>query len=286
MMVFLYVCIVLFTVWQSASAKLYNRKSSDAMFFNLFKATTSFLFFLVVGSFSGKLVLHAGTAFYGTLYGIMLCISMYSGFKALVLGPMAITSLIVSFSVIIPLIYGVLFCDEKLNGLKLVGLAFLVVSIICANIGKSNPDEKKEKDFRWAFYVALTFLVNGFGSVIQKIHQTVYKEMYCIEFMLFAMLFGCVVFIAINLKRSKPKDIFMQKGKGCAVMAGISNAVAGYGTIRLAGLENASVLFPAISAGTILCTLLCGLLLFGEKLKINHFIAVLGGIAAVVFLKL
>ncbi len=32
--------------------------------------------------------------------------------------------------------------------------------------------------------------------------------------------------------------------------------------------ENASVLFPAISAVTILVTLLCGALLFKEKLKI------------------
>lgn len=286
MMAFLYVCIVLFSVMQSAAAKFYNRKSNDAMAFNLFKALSAFLLFTAAGVLTSGLTFHAGTAVYGTLYGIMLCVSMYSGYKALVLGPMAITSLVVSFSVVIPLCYGILFCDEKLTVFKMIGLAFLVVSIFFANINKSHASNERKKDFRWGVYVALTFLTNGFCSVVQKIHQTKYKEMYCIEFMLSAMLFGCIVFIVINLKRNGLKNIIGQRGKGYAVMSGISNAIAGYGTIRLAGLENASVLFPAISAGTILCTLLCGLILFGEKLKINHFIAVLGGIAAVVFLKI
>lgn len=286
MMAFLYVCIVLFSVMQSAAAKFYNKKNDDAMVFNLFKALSALILFTAAGVLSGGLTFHAGTAAYGTLYGIMLCVSMYSGYKALVLGPMAITSLIVSFSVIIPLGYGILFCNEELTAFKITGLAFLVVSIFFANVNKIHASSERKKDFRWGIYVALTFLTNGCCSVIQKIHQTVYKEMYCIEFMLSAMLFGCVVFAVINLKRNTVKNIITQKGKEFAVMSGVSNAIAGYGTIRLAGLENASVLFPAISAGTILCTLLCGLILFGEKLKINHIIAVLGGIAAVVFLKI
>jgi multidrug transporter EmrE-like cation transporter len=57
-------------------------------------------------------------------------------------------------------------------------------------------------------------------------------------------------------------------------------------TLSLAGFENASILFPVISAGTILGSLLCGRLVFGEKLKINHYIAILFGTASVVLLKL
>ena len=57
-------------------------------------------------------------------------------------------------------------------------------------------------------------------------------------------------------------------------------------TLVLAGMENASVLFPAISAGTILASLLCGKFIFKESLRLNHYLALGLGILAVVLLKL
>ena len=70
------------------------------------------------------------------------------------------------------------------------------------------------------------------------------------------------------------------------VLSGLANGIANFLTLVLAGMENASVLFPIISAGTILASLLCGRLLFKEKLKTNHFVALAAGIVAVVLLKL
>ena len=78
----------------------------------------------------------------------------------------------------------------------------------------------------------------------------------------------------------------MIKGKRYGVLSGVANGIANFLTLVLEGMENASVLFPIISAGTILTSLLCGRLIFREKLKANHYVALVAGIAAVVLLKL
>jgi hypothetical protein len=76
------------------------------------------------------------------------------------------------------------------------------------------------------------------------------------------------------------------KGKGYGVLSGIANGAANLLTLILAGLENASLLFPIISAGTLLASLLCGKIVFQEKLKWNHLVALGMGLTATVLLKL
>ena len=104
--------------------------------------------------------------------------------------------------------------------------------------------------------------------------------------MLFAMLLCSVIFAIVTLRKISLKELNTIKGKRYGVLSGLANGVANFFTLVLAGWESASVLFPIISAGTILSSLLCGRLLFKEKLKINHYAALAAGIAAVVFLKL
>ena len=73
---------------------------------------------------------------------------------------------------------------------------------------------------------------------------------------------------------------------GFAGLAGLSNAAANFCTLLLAGNEYAAVMYPVISAGTVLAALVCGRMLFGEKLGLGQWAALLCGLAAVVLLRL
>ncbi|MBQ8345661.1 MAG: hypothetical protein IJY42_05285, partial [Clostridia bacterium] len=106
------------------------------------------------------------------------------------------------------------------------------------------------------------------------------------EFMLFAMLLCSSVFSISAFRKITFRELKMIKGKRHGVLSGLANGIANFLTLVLAGMENASVLFPVISAGTILASLLCGRLIFREKLRANHYVALAAGIAAVVLLKL
>ncbi|MBQ9544284.1 MAG: hypothetical protein IJV00_04070 [Clostridia bacterium] len=221
------------------------------------------------------------------MYGACLCFSMYAGYQALCRGPMALTSMLVSFSVVIPLIWGITFGNESLKPIQYPAFALLLFAIVLTNADKIKEKKKKPTAYgKWLMFVGITFVSNGICSILQKRHQNLYPGAYSKEFMLFAALLCSVVFSILALRKAPFGELKTEKGKLYGVLAGLTNGIAIFMTLILAGSENASVMFPAISAGTILASLLCGRILFKEKLKVNHYAALAAGVAAVILLKL
>jgi drug/metabolite transporter (DMT)-like permease len=183
----LYLLNVLCSAGQSSLSKLYARRGGEALPFNLNKALIGTILFLVLGLMHG-FSWNFHTALFGCVYGISLCISMHAGFNALSMGPMALTSVIASFSLIIPFISGVVFWNESLTLLKLIGIILLLISIFLIN-------RKKEHSFsaKWLLYTLTTLLSNGICSVVQKMHQIQFPTLYRTEFMFWALL--CVSII-------------------------------------------------------------------------------------------
>ena len=285
MVIVVYILIILASVTQSATTKLFNNNSSHASVFNAIKSCTAFILFALIATFG--FTFHLPTVLFGVLYGVSLCVSMYAGYQALCRGPMALTSMLVSFSVIVPLIWGITLGNETLKSLQYPALILLFLAIILTNADKIKAKKTTQTNYcLWLLFVGITFACNGICSILQKQHQTLYPEAYSREFMLFAMLLCSVVFLIFAFRTISPKELKEIKGKRYGVLSGLANGIANFLTLVLAGMENASVLFPIISAGTILASLLCGRLLFKEKLKINHFFALAAGIVAVVLLKL
>ncbi len=281
-----YVAVLVFTVTQSASTKLYQKYKGNVSTFNAFKSIFAFVPFLLAAAFGFSF--HLPTVLTGCVYGILLSVSMFSGYNALQYGPMALTSMIVSFSVAIPVLYGFLI-GEEIGIFKIIGLCLLVFAIVAVNADKKQEKNKSNRR-KWLFYVFLTFFANGFCSVTQKIHQNLYSSEYVKEFMAIAMLVCSIVFLILPLFKkqdaAKEPAAAFKKSDLFGVLAGLCMAAANFFTTALVNSENASVLFPAISAGTLILTLFCGLCVFKEKLKINHYIAMLAGICSVIFLKL
>ncbi len=285
MVVCIYLLIVLASVAQSASTKLFNQKSAHSEVFNAIKSSTALVLFALIAVWG--FTFHLPTVLFGLLYGTCLCLSMYAGYQALCRGPMALTSMLVSFSVIVPLIWGITVGKETLKAIQYPALALLLVALILTNADKLKVNKSKRTNFGlWLLFVGITFACNGTCSILQKQHQTLYPQAYSKEFMLFAMLLCSVIFSITMLKKIPFKELKEVKGKRYGVLSGVTNGIANFLTLALVGLENASVLFPIISAGTILASLFCGRLLFKEKLKVNHYVALLAGIVAVVLLKL
>ena len=287
MEILIYVSIVLSSVTQSASTKAFNRTGGSSVLFNALKTLSAFLLFLLISIPS--FTLHVPTVLYGLAYGCSLCLSMYAGYRALCLGPMALTSMLVSFSLLVPFGWGILVRGEPVTPLKVAGLVLLVGAMLLVgahNLRSAQKNGKSEKQGLWWLFVAVTFICNGVCSVLQKEHQTAYPSLYNREFMLFAMLLCAVIFVTVALFRVPPSAYRASPRKGLGILSGVTNSLANFLTLVLAGMENASVLFPVISAGTILTALLCGRVIFKEKLILNQYAALVLGIAAIVLFKL
>ena len=274
----LYLLNVVCSAGQSALGKQYANRGGESLPFNMNKAVIGSILFLVLGLMSG-FSWHLETMLFGLFYGISLCISMHTGFKALSIGPMALTSIIASFSLIIPFLFGIILWNETLTLLKFSGIILLLLSIFLINA-------KKESGFsaKWLFYALVTLLSNGFCSVIQKMHQIKFPTLYRTEFMFWALLCVSIILtITYNTKRKgKVKFEFSLLG----IASGIANCCANFIVLFLSATENASVLFPIIAVANIITVWVIGILFFKERLKVLQAIGLVMGVVSVVLLKI
>lgn len=274
----LYALNVVCSAGQSALGKQYAKRGGESLPFNINKAVIGTILFLTLGLING-FSWHFETMLFSIGYGISLCISMHAGFKALSIGPMALTSIIASFSLIIPFLFGIILWNESLTLLKFIGIILLLFSIILINI-------KKETGFsaKWLFYALATLLTNGICSVIQKMHQINFPTLYRTEFMFWALLCVSMILLVTHNTKRNGKELFEFSLLGIA--SGVANCCTNYIVLYLSATENASVLFPIIAVANIVTVWVIGLLFFKERLKILQTIGLIIGVVSVVLLKI
>lgn len=273
----LYLLNVTCSAVQSALGKQYAKCGGASLPFNINKAVIGTILFLALGLING-FSWHFETVLFGIGYGISLCISMHTGFKALSIGPMALTSIIASFSLIIPFSFGIVFWNETLTLLKFIGIILLLISVLLINIKKENGFSAK-----WLFYALITLLTNGICSVIQKMHQVKFPTLYKTEFMFWALL--CVSIILFLISKSKPSEQTDLKFSLLGTASGVANCLANYIVLYLSATENASVLFPIIAIANIIAVWIIGIIFFKERLRFFQTVGLTVGIISVVLLK-
>lgn len=262
---------------QAALSREYGTKGGDTNNFNINMALSgviAFLCFCLVGGFK----LHLPTLMFGAVYGVALCLSMYTGFKALATGPMALTSIIASFSLIIPFVFGVTVWNEVVTVYGMVGVILLLAAIVLINMKKEGNTTLK-----WLIYALLTLLTNGVCSIVQKYHQLYYPTLYRSEFMLFALFTVLVILVAVKLLGKKQVPF---KFSWMGLASGALNGAANYSVMLLVATQNASVLFPVLSVGKIIAVWLWGRLVYKEDLKPTQLIGLVLGTAAIVLLNI
>ena len=279
MTVFLYFLNVACSAGQSTLSKHYASKGGNANVFNINKVAAGFLVFLIMGLWGG-LRFHVPTALLGMAYGTCLYVSNFAGFTALALGPMALTSIIAAFSLVIPFLAGITLWGETLSLPGGIGIGLLLCSIVLMNFRKSG----QPMSLKWLFFSFLTFFSNGISSVIQKQHQLFWPGRYRTEFMLWAMGWGLVLLALTVLIRGTVKAEVRACVPGAS--AGLIEGFANYIVLYLAATQDASVLFPVVSAAKIIAVWIIGRFTFREQLKHTQTVGLLAGIAAIILLNL
>lgn len=277
-----YILTVLFSAVQSVFAKKNGKENGDIKLFQLARAAVALASFGIIIILSGKL--HLDSALYGSFYGVSLSLSMVSGYMALKNGPMGLTSSVVSFSLIIPIIFSAITLGERLTTFGICGLILCFISIIFLNIGKKN--DRGRISNVWWLYTFITLLTNGVCSILQKLHGKAYGTEGKPDFMFFSSLVCTAIFLIIFIFGSKKEMHNIKATLKNGILTGIGNGAAGLFTLFLATNVNSGVLFPIISVSTILASLACGGIFFAEKLSKNQFIGFLVSITAIIFLQM
>ncbi len=266
------------TVGQSSFTKVASSKtkSSDPMYFNTLKVFSAFVLFLMISFY--KFEFHIPTALFAAGYGLVLFFSSIFGYMALMNGSMALTSLLVSYSVIMPVLFGIIFLNEAVNHEQFYGIIMLLISMSLIKSKQENTQTRK----CWFMYIAITFFCNGICSIIQKFHQMIYPTQYCGEFMIFSLFVTFVLFFAMSVYRKEEKTASI---RWYAIIAGVLMGLGNYLTLLLSSKVNATVLFPAISIFTMICNVVVSKIYFKDTLGKIQLFGIVIGIISILLIK-
>ena len=240
-------------VAQQVCRKEYNKITTDGpLGFSLVGVVTTFIYFVLMSR--GKTSLPDGSLLYVVFFALTYTSAYVFTIFAIKHGPLSLTSLLISCSVVVPLIYGVTALGEPLTVALLSGIILLFASITFV----SEPWKKENAVItpKWVFYITLTFLSNGICVTIQKLFQMKDGGAHTNEFMVVSLAFVCVfvILFALFSERKTLKNILRKRRVIWPVLCGAGNGVANQLTMILAVTLPASFLYPVQSAGGIILT--------------------------------
>lgn len=182
-------------------------------------------------------------------------------------------------AMIIPILFGIFFFNEKLNIYKFIGIIIALLAVYFTS--------KKENTNESSNYLLPVLLFLGAGIIDTSMnylqHFYLKKDeagVFASTTFIFAFLFGLTYFFISN---SKNKKQIKSKNLIAGIILGIPNYFSMYFLIKALqnkDLESATI-FTLINIGVILLTTIFSVLIFNEKIKKQNIIGILLAIAAV-----
>lgn len=280
----LIVMVILGMSTQGLTRKAFSVKYNAPFLFSFLSVGIAMLFFLVSALISETgFILSWDYIPYAIIFALGYGAATVFGFFAIVHGSLGLTSLVSSYSLIIPTIYGILFLGEKPSIMLYIGLALLFVSIFLINFEKGE----KKITIKWLIFVTLSLVGNGVCTTAQKVQQMDQNKAYKNEFMTIALLMVtlvCLIF-ALCYHKKDFKPVFTKPVIILPIVCGGANALVNYLVMVLSRID-ASLLFPVISAGGIIATGIISLTIYKERFTKQQIAGMILGIASVVCLNI
>ncbi len=251
--------------------------------FNTLSALTATAFFAFFANWgqplSWGLIGHAAgfaASYFTAFFGLLLAIQY---------GSLAKTSLILSYSLLLPTAAGLLFWDEPFTTTMGIGFLLLVVSLFLTNYQKEEGAQKVS--FKWLVFVLLAFVGNGMCSITQRLGQAYDPGGGMLMLLALAIVTAVCFVIMLCTERGGVAISTVKKGGGFAIGCGLLNALTNFLVVLLNKWQMpASVLFPVIAAGGMVVTLLFSVLLYKERFGKMQWAGFVIGIGAIILLNL
>lgn len=248
------------------------KSDPDIYKFNLFVYAVCLLIFgiLTVGKH-----LSLYTVLLGMLFGIVTALGNLYKMAALSKGPMHITLLITTSSMIIPTLSGVFF-GEKFSLFKLL-IALVLIYFIYLSIGKRKGEKINRS---WSICCLIAFLLIGTVGVLQKIHQTSAHKSEISGFLFVSFLISAI----ISAFKSKGKETLKMETRliPLALICGGCTFAMNYINLKLSGLLPSQLFFPLVNGSSIVLSSVLSVVLFREHLSTRQTMGLIGGILSLI----
>ena len=293
------VCVITCTI-QSPFKKIYQSKSNKGTFLFVAMITLAAAFFFAGACLFQGFSFELAALPYSLLFAFALAVCNVTSVLALRYGSLALTSLISSYSLMIPTVYGFLRFKEHVYVSQLIGLVLLVISLYMTNMVKKKPvgnvedtaaaaEEKQKKNtfVLWLIMAIAMALSNAMCTIVQREEQVRFDGAYKNEFMLIALLVSFVAMLAIGLVRER-RDLktVVKLGAVPAVLTGAANGGTNLLVMIVTATIATSVFYPVISGGGMVLAYVISVTFFKEKFTTMQKIGILLGVASLLFLNI
>lgn len=210
------------------------------------------------------------------MFGVVTALGSFYKMLALSNGPMNITLLVTTSSMIIPTLSGIFF-GETFSFAKLC-VVFVLIGFIYLSIQKSN-DVKINK--KWILCTVLAFVFLGAVGVLQKIHQTSAHKSEVSGFLFISFIFA-IIFSVLRNKGFDKTISLSKKTIFFSLICGGCTFAMNYINLKLSGLLPSQLFFPLVNGSAIVLSSIVSVTFFKEKLSKRQTIGLIGGIISLI----
>ena len=276
------IAIIIGIAAQNVVRKEFNRKSGGrgVYLFPTICSTAALLFFLVTSS---ELKFSWAVVPYALAFAASYAVATVSTVIAISCGPLSLTALFVSYWLIVPILYGLIFLHEPVSLPFVAGLALLLLSLLLANKKTAHvPITPK-----WIVSVVLAFLGNGLCSIFQQMQQRAHNWQYKNEFMIVALAVVVVSLAIMSLiKERHEMGALFKRGWWLGAIGGALNGMFNLFVMVLGALMPVSIMFSIASGGALMVTFLLSLIAYKETLTPRQYVGFALGVVSVILLNL
>lgn len=264
--------------------KFNDKCKSGTFFFTGMIAVFAMIFFIAINRdsyYSAKLILPSAA------FALSYASATFFAVLAIRYGSLAKSCLIISFSLLVPSFYGILFLREPVSLELILGTVLLIVSLFLINYEKEETEEKAS--LKWYIFVFLALMGNGLCSTVQKAKQQIHGTEGDNLFMIVALAMVAVLMFVLALCSREERTTVRQTlrhGFLWAILCGVANGLTNYLVILLNLDLPASTLFPVISSGSLVLSFLYSVFVVREKFSTRQYIGFMIGVISIVLLNL
>jgi len=228
------------------------------------------------------------TLYIGVSFGFLFVFAIFSYITAMVSGSMALSALLFSFGLVIPVIYGLFFWDETVKIIQWFGLFMLLLSF---SLGSKPKEGEKKFNKKWLMWAIFGFLGNGTLMTISKSQAKIMAGQEAALFLIIGFTSAAILAFTIFLIRryTQKESVVHMTGSYISLLVlgnGTTTAVGNMLVMILAPILPSVIQYPIQSGGLVITTALMSMVIYKERITVSGYISLAIGICAIVMLGL
>ena len=267
--------------------KFYQKKFvsslKDMLFFPFVCGAIGTIFFIILGiCLYGKLPGFSPFSFIMSfILAVISTISCLIGILVMKYGEISAYSIFMMLGgMILPYFYGVLFLHETISAAQIIGMITLICALPFTVIKPSG--EKKDNAKVYYILCLLIFCLNGMVSIISKTHSINISALPAENFIFYSNLWQTVMsgtaYFIFASRVEQPQKTKNKAGNKLAILTlTIYSVISGVGflfQLISAKTTPAVVLYPIVTSGSIVLSILLARIFFKEKLRVSTVIGI------------